>query len=175
MPGDLLFLWGCFSHVNLHHLMGKYKEDTSVLNIPPPCLRKQSYFPNTQDRWPQLKWSTLPLSPQFICLFSGVVPGTWNDQVPVSTGRCPWWKHFSTGHCLYRMCWHALAHIYIPFRIVLHTLIVLTHQRNLSFQVGTVQSIQFSRSVVFDSLRPHESQHARPPCPSPIPGVHSDS
>ena len=26
-----------------------------------------------------------------------------------------------------------------------------------------------------DSLRPHESQHARPPCPSPIPGVHSDS
>ena len=32
-----------------------------------------------------------------------------------------------------------------------------------------------SRSVVFDSLRPHESQHARPPCPSPAPGVHSDS
>ena len=36
-------------------------------------------------------------------------------------------------------------------------------------------SIQFSRSVVSDSLRPHESQHARPPCPSPTPGVHSDS
>ena len=36
-------------------------------------------------------------------------------------------------------------------------------------------SVQFSRSVVFDSLRPHESQHARPPCPSPTPGVHSDS
>ena len=34
---------------------------------------------------------------------------------------------------------------------------------------------QFSRSVVSDSLRPHESQHARPPCPSPTPGVHSDS
>ena len=31
---------------------------------------------------------------------------------------------------------------------------------------------QFSRSVVSDSLRPHESQHARPPCPSPTPGVH---
>ena len=34
---------------------------------------------------------------------------------------------------------------------------------------------QFSRSVVSDSLRPHESQHARPPCPSPTPRVHSNS
>ena len=36
-------------------------------------------------------------------------------------------------------------------------------------------SVQFSLSVVSDSLRPHESLHARPPCPSPTPGVHSDS
>ena len=36
-------------------------------------------------------------------------------------------------------------------------------------------SVQFSRSAMSDSLRPHESQHARPPCPSPTPGVHSDS
>ena len=36
-------------------------------------------------------------------------------------------------------------------------------------------SVQFSRSVVSDSLGPHESQHVRPPCPSPIPGVHSNS
>ena len=36
-------------------------------------------------------------------------------------------------------------------------------------------SVQFSCSVVSGSLRPHESQHARPPCPSPTPGVHSDS
>jgi len=35
--------------------------------------------------------------------------------------------------------------------------------------------VHFSRSVVSDSLRPHESQHARPPCPSPSPGVHSNS
>ena len=38
-----------------------------------------------------------------------------------------------------------------------------------------ISSVQFSRSVVSNSLRPHESQHARPPCPSPTPGVHSDS
>ena len=34
-------------------------------------------------------------------------------------------------------------------------------------------SVQFSHSVMSDYLRPHESQHARPPCPSPTPGVHS--
>ena len=33
-------------------------------------------------------------------------------------------------------------------------------------------SVQFSCSVVSNSLQPHKSQHARPPCPSPIPGVH---
>ena len=37
-----------------------------------------------------------------------------------------------------------------------------------------VISVQFSRSVVSDSLRPHEPQHTRPPCPSPTPGVHPD-
>ena len=36
-------------------------------------------------------------------------------------------------------------------------------------------SVQFSPSVVSDSLRPDESQHARPPCPSPTPRVHSNS
>ena len=36
-------------------------------------------------------------------------------------------------------------------------------------------AVQFSRLVVSNSLRPHESQHARPPCPSPTPGVHPDS
>ena len=36
-------------------------------------------------------------------------------------------------------------------------------------------SVQFTRSVVFNSLRPHELQHTRPPCPSPTHGVHSDS
>ena len=38
-----------------------------------------------------------------------------------------------------------------------------------------VCSVQFGHSVVSDSLRPHELQHARPPCPSPTPGVHSNS
>ena len=37
------------------------------------------------------------------------------------------------------------------------------------------ESVQFSRSVVSDSLQPHRLQHARPPCSLPTPGFHSDS
>ena len=44
--------------------------------------------------------------------------------------------------------------------------------RCLSFQFS---SVQFNCSVMSDSLRPHELQHARPPCPSPTPGVYSNS
>ena len=47
-----------------------------------------------------------------------------------------------------------------------HVNSILSHQ---------LSSVQFSHSVVSDSSRPHESQHARPPCPSPTPGVHSNS
>ena len=42
-------------------------------------------------------------------------------------------------------------------------------------QLYNISSVQFSHSVMSDSLRPHELQHARPPRPSPNPGVHSDS
>ena len=53
----------------------------------------------------------------------------------------------------------------------------ISKQRNLSRLSRSVQfsAVQFCRSVVFDSLRPHESQHARPPYPSPTPGVHPNS
>ena len=44
----------------------------------------------------------------------------------------------------------------------------------MDIQVASM-SVQFSHWVVSDSLRPHESQQARPPCPSPTPRVHSDS
>ena len=47
--------------------------------------------------------------------------------------------------------------------------------RTLAVLSNHFSSVQFSRSVVSDSLRPHESQDARPPCPSPTPRVHSDS
>jgi len=39
-------------------------------------------------------------------------------------------------------------------------------------ELQSIRSDQISHSVVSDSLQPHELQHARPPCPSPTPGVH---
>ena len=49
-------------------------------------------------------------------------------------------------------------------------------QRKLQAQIMfQFSSVQFSVSVVSDSLWSHELQHARPPCPSPTPRVHSDS
>ena len=44
-----------------------------------------------------------------------------------------------------------------------------------SLPLSHLSSVQFSSSVLFDSLGPHELQHARPPCPSPTPGVYPNS
>ena len=46
---------------------------------------------------------------------------------------------------------------------------------SFSFVFCMFSSVQFSRSVMSNSLRRHESQHTRPPCSSPTPGIHSDS
>ena len=52
----------------------------------------------------------------------------------------------------------------------------IRHQiANICWIIKKARSDQISRSVVSESLQPHESQHARPPCPSLIPRVHSDS
>ena len=52
---------------------------------------------------------------------------------------------------------------------------ILVASRYMSTSGIAGSSVQFSRSVVSDSLRPHESQHARPPCPSPTLGACSNS
>ena len=66
----------------------------------------------------------------------------------------------------------------LPFVVLLFSaLFRSTFQMHYSTVLNTLQvsSVQFSRSVVSDSQRPHEPQHARPPCPSPTFGVHSNS
>ena len=58
-----------------------------------------------------------------------------------------------------------------------------THSSILAWEISWTEesgglqssSVQFSRSVMPDSLQPHESQHAMPPYPSPAPGVYSNS
>ena len=74
------------------------------------------------------------------------------------------------------------------FFIVQLSYLYMTTEKAIALTIGTFvskvmslllntlfQSVQFSCSGVSDSLRPHESQHIRPPCPSPTPGVYSNS
>ena len=58
---------------------------------------------------------------------------------------------------------------------VLHSSCHYSGLKDLRFlSVTNFSSVQFSRSVMSDSLQHHGLQHTRPPCPSPTPGVHSD-
>ena len=66
------------------------------------------------------------------------------------------------------------------FDKIQHLFTIKKNSTNLEIEGNDIKitkfsSVQFSHSVVSDSLQPHESQHTRPPCPSPTPGVHSDS
>ena len=66
--------------------------------------------------------------------------------------------------------------INIPLNIVNHLFCVWWEPKICYFiRFQVYSSVQFSYSVMSDSLRPHELQHARPPCPSPTPRVHSNS
>jgi len=65
-----------------------------------------------------------------------------------------------------RGAWQATVHVVTKSQ---------TQLRDYAWHTAALSSVQFSRSVMSDSLRPHESQHARSPCPSPTPGVHPDS
>ena len=72
-------------------------------------------------------------------------------------------------------CWILSTGAFI-WTQVLFLLNILAGSKSLSSESGNqFSSVQFSHSVMSDYLKPHESQHARPPCPSPSPGVHSNS
>ena len=60
------------------------------------------------------------------------------------------------------------------FIVLLKSIIILSLSK-MREPIPCFGKHQFSHSVVSDSLQPHGSQHARPPCPSPTPGLHSDS
>ena len=74
-------------------------------------------------------------------------------------------------------CRHEIKRFLLLGRKVLTTLDSILKSRDitLSTKVRLVSSVLFSRSVMSDSLQPHESRHTRPPCPSQTPGVYSNS
>ena len=84
----------------------------------------------------------------------------------------------------YAAPWHFLSnteeqgHCFLIHLNPWHFCVTLSNIHALLFPLYPMKqlsSVQFIRSVVSDLLRPHESQHARPPCPSPTPRLHSDS
>ena len=108
------------------------------------------------------------LFPNYISWVQLMVPRTIVNCLPNTYWLAPSeWNHcskdtmflFSFHYCSY----HFLAIAWVQ---------VVFYCSQLRTQFS---SVQFSCSVVSNSLRPHESQHARPPCPSPTPGVCSNS
>ena len=90
-----------------------------------------------------------------------------------------------TSHCIARSsgfsycCWCSTVHfslsvpIYLPIHSFMHS---TTFDRTRAcFRHATWSKVQFSRSVVSNSLRPHGLQHTRPPCPTPTPRAYSNS
>ena len=69
---------------------------------------------------------------------------------------------------------HFSTHSYLNILEKLHD-IVLQEKKKFTSVFRWFSSGSVSCSVVSNSLRPHESQHARPPCPSPTPGVYPNS
>ena len=76
-------------------------------------------------------------------------------------------QYFHNIDSSYPETWNISPSVYAVFDFVSSSVIV--------FCIQLFCLLQFSHSVVSDSLRPNESQYARPPCPSPTPGVHSHS
>ena len=88
----------------------------------------------------------------------------------ISTNQSMWYT--SSTKCRIKTVYDHLNRCRKVFDKIHHSF-TIKNSRKWAFREH--QSVQFSHSVVLDSLRPHDSQHARPPCPSPTPGVHSDS
>ena len=83
-----------------------------------------------------------------------------------------WWKV-----CFQGFWWTCYVKGWKSVAVSLHSIDTSWNRRctyRLTDILPQFSSVQFSSSVVSDSLRPHESQHARLPCPSPSPRVYSD-
>ena len=93
---------------------------------------------------------------------------------PSASGRSPTWLWRILGERIYGnfICWNEKSLLLVKEGNLQKRLLFCMHYIS---NVVPFSSVQFSRSVMSKSLQPHESQHARPPCPSPTPRVHSNS
>ena len=99
------------------------------------------------------------LGPLFLAIFLSLIIFNRYNSLLYSLTSASWYTNT-------RICIYIFSNMHI-YKIYLYD--------TLHYFFNLMTSVQFSHSVVSDSLWPHESQHARPPCPSPTPRVHSDS
>ena len=91
----------------------------------------------------------------------------------------------SLGPSVHKVLFEPSEHLWWVWGLILNAILpLLLSYWGFSFALGCgvsffggiiFSSVQFSHSVVSNSLQPHGLQHARPPCPSPTPGVYSNS
>ena len=102
----------------------------------------------------------------------------WMNNVKVKWNILQWWhpkfKENVKKYLLWKL-WIFSRGKQINFNTITFFQLVLFWLMQFTPDICQFSSVQFSRSVMSDSLRPHESQHTRPPCPSPTPGVYSNS
>ena len=134
---------------------------------------------------------TVPCIPVVMLQWEDLSPKHWNCQ------HSELWSHHLSMHaCARCMCTHTHTHTCMCKSMLLHSKLNSqtekwaeelnrhfkkkkkkgsTNGQEVLENVLITNSVQFSHSVVSDSLWLHESQHGRPPCPSPTPRVHSNS
>ena len=121
---------------------------TSKINL---IQASSQYYPLEATKNPSVLATSLILDYSFLSFF--IVGAKAHTAVAKSKNRIP--------HCL--------------IKIEIYTVKIIPCDPCIMNRNGIVAfRVQFS-SVASNTLRPHESQHARPPCPSPTPGVHSNS
>ena len=122
-----------------------------------------------QFRWPHLLFCGIRLRFHFILHWNHGGFLGMNDSLRWIILRTPWIQDWLQWMSTFLNCGKSMKNkepsgLY-PLKYLFHL--------DLTFR--WFSTIQFSLSVMSDSLRPHESQHSRYPCPSPTPGVHSNS
>ena len=147
----------------------------------PPSIRVFSNESALRIRWPKY-WSF-----SFSIIPCKEIPGLisfrmdWLDLFAVQGTLKRLLQHHSSRASIFQCSAFFTVQLSYPYMTTRKT-IALTRRTFvgkvmslLLNMLSRFSSVQVSRSVMSDSLRPHESQHARPPCPSPTLGLLSDS
>ena len=144
-----------------------------------PSIRVFSSESVLHIRWPKLLSLSFSISPS--SENSGLISFRmeWLGLLAIQGTLKSLLQHHSSKAAILRFSASFRVQLSHPYMTTGKTIVwirqILLAKYCLCFLICCLSSVQFNRSFVSDSLRPHESQHARPPCLSPTPGVHSDS